>query len=130
MTEEDNSDKKKVLDNHHEYNCLEEEVLGNSTVRLRNIMGILAVITTCIISLGNAFTTHYSVTNGHGWPSDLTMIATNIGVVVIGWTFMRSNVIINSLLQVESNTTVLRRKAADMIRPSTDAPEGHHRGGR
>lgn len=123
--EEDSLDRKEVLERIKEdHQCLEKEVLDTDTVKYRNWMGVLSVLVICGTTVLNAYTTHFSVTNGHGWPSDLAIIFMNIGVVFIGWAFMRTNTIINSFLQVESAGTVFRRKAADLIRPSTDPPRG------
>lgn len=112
--------KDELLDNKRKQeanDCLEGEILGNKSVKLRNIGGFLAVLTTCFISVVNAYITFHSVINGHGWPSDVTMVITTIGTLIIGWTFMRSNIIINSLLSGEGAGTAIRRKMANLLSP-------------
>jgi hypothetical protein len=79
---------------------IEREVFGMWSVMLRNAGGIAAAMTTCIIALVNAYTTYMSVTAGTGWPSETTLFITNIGPIVVAWTFMNSSKTISTIMQV------------------------------
>lgn len=79
---------------------IEREVFGMWSVMLRNAGGITAAMTTCIIALVNAYTTYMSVTAGNGWPSETTLFITNIGPIVVAWTFMNSSKTISTIMQV------------------------------
>ena len=100
--------------------CIEGEVLGSWTIRLRNLGGIVAAITTCVVAILNGVTTHMSVTAGHEWPSDLTMLIVNIGPIIIGWSYMQTNKTISAILGSETSATRIRRKMADVIAPKDD----------
>lgn len=101
---------------------LEREVFGKWTVLLRNTFGALAVLTTCIAALANAYTTNASVSGKIGWPSETIMFIMNIGPVIIAWSFINTNKTLQTLLEGTSLTTKIREKVADIIAPK-DKPE-------
>jgi len=96
---------------------IERELFGKWTIILRNLGGFLAAITTCIIALSNAYTTHVSVKNGSGWPDMLIMLITNVGPIVVVWTFMGSSKTISSILQTEGVGSRIRKRVASAIAP-------------
>lgn len=113
---------------------IEREVFGMWSVMLRNAGGIAAALTTCIIALVNAYTTYMSVTAGNGWPSETTLFITNIGPIVVAWTFMNSSKTISTIMQVHGVQDRLknamsgfisnpdedrRRRSTDVNRPET-----------
>lgn len=111
---------------------IEREVFGMWSVMLRNAGGITAALTTCIIALVNAYTTYMSVTGGNGWPSETTLFITNIGPIVVAWTFMNSSKTISTIMQVRGVQDRLknamsgfvanpedRRRRTDVDRPET-----------
>jgi hypothetical protein len=77
---------------------------------------MLAIITMCITSVINAYTTHLSVSDKGIWPSEITIMLTNIGLVVVAWTWVNANKTISTIMQGTDLTDRLRNRAADFIR--------------
>lgn len=94
---------------------IEAEFFGKWTIILRNIGGITAGITTCVIAIFNAFTTHVSVSNGGLWPSELTMLIVNIGPVLIAWSYMKANKMVETIVQMGGVRERIRQSIADII---------------
>lgn len=106
-----------VLTNPAQHGGIERELYGKWTIMLRNVGGFLAALTTCIIALGNAYTTHLSVKSGVGWPDMLIMLIANVGPIVVVWTFMGSSKTISSILQTEGIGDSIRTRVAAAIAP-------------
>lgn len=102
-----------------ERESVEEEMFGCWTIRLRNAGGIIAALTTCVIAIFNAFTTHHSVTNGQGWPSETTMLIVNVGPILIAWSYMKANKMIETILGEGGLGERVRSVIAEMVRPKT-----------
>lgn len=97
---------------------VEGEFFSDWTIILRNIGGITAAITTCVIAVVNAFSTHVSITNGTGWPDDLTMLIVNTAPAIIAWNFMRANKMIETIVAGGSDRNRnVRRSLARLIAP-------------
>lgn len=96
---------------------IEREVFGKWTVILRNITGALAVLTTCVAAIMNAWSVNHSVTAGSGWPDTLIMAIMNVGPVIVAWTWINANKTLATLLEGTSLTTKIRGKMADIIAP-------------
>lgn len=94
---------------------IEAEFFGKWTIILRNIGGITAAFTTCVIAIFNAFTTHVSVSNGGLWPSELTMLIVNIGPVLIAWSYMKANKMVETIVQMGGVRERIRQSIADII---------------
>lgn len=120
MEDEELTAKQKAELLKHERECVEEELFGNWTIRLRNAGGILAAVTTCIIAIFNAFTTHVSVTNGNGWPSETTMLIVNIGPILIAWSYMKANKMIETILEVGGIGERIRSAVVELVTPKTN----------
>lgn len=90
---------------------------------------MLAIITMCITSVVNAYTTHLSVADKGIWPSEITILLTNIGLVVVAWTWVNANKTISTIMQGTNLTDRLRNRAADFIRTkdSNGAPDNDSR---
>jgi len=99
---------------------IERELFGKWTIILRNVGGFLAAITTCIIALSNAYTTHVSVSKGYGWPDWFIMLICQVGPIVVVWTFMGSSKTISSILQDAGARDSIRKRVADAIAPKSD----------
>jgi len=84
---------------------------------------MLAIITMCITSLLNGYTTHLSVSVKGEWPSEITIFITNIGLVVVAWTWVNANKTISTIMQGTDLTDRLRSRAADIIRPGNKPPD-------
>lgn len=97
---------------------IERELFGKWTIILRNLGGMLAIITMCVTSVLNGYTTHLSVSVKGEWPSEITMFITNIGLVVVAWTWVNANKTISTIMQGSDLTHRLRNRLADAI--STD----------
>lgn len=103
---------------------LEREVYGERSIMLRNVCGVLALLTTCFIALFNAWTTYQSVINSGTWPSDIVVITVNIGPIICAWSFLSANKTIATILKgtsgMETGLTRFRRGLSMAISP--DAP--------
>lgn len=97
---------------------VERELFGKWTILLRNASGMLAIFTLCVTSLLNGYTTHLSVADKGIWPSEITLLITNVGLVVVAWTWMNANKTISTIMQGTDLTDRLRNRLADAI--STD----------
>lgn len=97
---------------------IERELFGKWTIMLRNVGGIVTIFTMCITSILNSYTTHLSVSNKGIWPSEMTLIITNIGLVVVAWTWVNANKTISTIMEGTNLTDRLRNRVADII--STD----------
>jgi hypothetical protein len=96
---------------------IEREVFGKWTVMLRNLTGTLAVLTTCIAALMNAWSVNHSVTAGQGWPDMMIMLIMNVGPIICAWTWINANKTLSTLLEGTSLTTKIRGKMAEIIAP-------------
>lgn len=105
----------------HEKAELEREVWGERSIKLRNICGVMALLTTCIIALFNAWTTYWSVRNSGTWPSDIVVITVNIGPIICAWSFLSVNKTIATILRgatgTETGFTKFRRGLSIAIAP-------------
>jgi hypothetical protein len=103
---------------------IERELFGMWTILLRNVGGFTAVITACVIAVFNAFTTYQSVKSGGQWPSEMSLFITNIGPVIVGWTFMNSSKTISTIMQVKGVTDRLRNSLSTALatKDKTDPP--------
>lgn len=97
---------------------IERELFGKWTIMLRNVGGIVTIFTMCITSILNSYTTHLSVSDKGIWPSEMTLIITNIGLVVVAWTWVNANKTISTIMEGTNLTDRLRNRVADII--STD----------
>lgn len=97
---------------------IERELFGKWTIMLRNIGGIVTIFTMCITSILNSYTTHLSVADKGIWPTELTLVITNIGLVVVAWTWVNANKTISTIMAGTDLTDRLRNRLADVI--STD----------
>ena len=100
---------------------IERELFGKWTIMLRNIGGILAIITMCVTSILNGYTTHLSVSDKGIWPSETTIFITNIGLVIVAWTWVNANKTIATIFQATDLTDRWRNRVANVI--STDKKE-------
>jgi hypothetical protein len=103
---------------------IERELFGKWTISLRNLGGILSIITMCIVAVWNVYTTHLSVKDNQIWPSEWTLIIVNVGPVICAWTWVNANKTISTILQGTGFTNRLRNRLADVIstekKPSGD----------
>ena len=97
---------------------IERELFGKWTIMLRNLGGIVTIFTMCITSILNSYTTHLSVASKGIWPSEMTLVITNIGLVVVAWTWVNANKTISTIMEGTNLTDRLRNRVADII--STD----------
>lgn len=105
---------------------IEREVFGKWSVLLRNIFGAVAVWTLCLAALANAWTTNVSVTTHGEWPSEISMIVMNVGPIVVAWTWMNSNKILSTLMELAPIGNKIRNRVAQAIapKPPEDPPAG------
>lgn len=94
---------------------VERELFGKWTILLRNASGMLAIVTLCITSILNGYTTHLSVADKGIWPSEITLLITNVGLVVVAWTWMNANKTISTIMQATDFTDRVRNRIADVI---------------
>ncbi|MNG47122.1 hypothetical protein D3C79_49890 [compost metagenome] len=97
---------------------IERELFGKWTISLRNLGGILSIITMCVVAVFNVYTTHLSVKDGGEWPSELTLVIVNIGPIICAWTWVNANKTISTIMQGSGLTDQLRNRLANVI--STD----------
>lgn len=105
-------------------NEMERDIFGRWSIILRNVGGMMAIFTMCITSILNSYTTHMSVANNAVWPSEITLLITNIGLVVCAWTWLSSQKILKTIFEGGGAVNKLREKAANMIAPTRKDDEG------
>lgn len=97
---------------------LERNVYGDQSVKLRNMGGLLAVITVCLTALINSYTIYFSVTTNSSWPSETSMFIMMVGPIIAGWSWMAVNKTLQTILSGEGGFSKIRGKIADAIAPS------------
>lgn len=106
----------------------ERELYGKWTIILRNLGGALALFTTCLIALFNAWTTYWSVSHNGGWPTDMVILTVNIGPIICAWSFLSANKTIATILRAgagdrEGVVNRLRSRIAGAIAPKPPKQE-------
>lgn len=99
----------------HTIGGIERELFGKWTIMLRNIGGITAILTMCITSILNSYTTHLSVADKGIWPSEITLLITNVGLVVVAWTWVNANKTIATIIGGTNLTDRIRNRVAGII---------------
>lgn len=99
---------------------LENGLYGKWTIRLRNIAGILAVVTTCIDSLFYVWTAYISVSAGHGWPDRTSLFIITCGPIIVAFTFMNSGKILKILSQTGSLGDYARKRTIKALTRDSD----------
>lgn len=98
---------------------VDTEVFGKWGSRLRNMCGVLAVLTTCITSLIYVWTIHESISNNGGWPDRISLAIMTLGPCFIGWAFMNVNKVLRVILDPET-----KRKLKDRVKDGVEAFNG------
>lgn len=103
-------------------NELETAVYGKNSIRFRNAAGFLAVLTTCICAVFNAYTVHISVAQNGVWGSAWIIGIMNVGPIICAFAYLSVNKTITTILTGVSNLTHVREKIANVIAPKQKTP--------
>lgn len=106
--------------NNDDNKSLDHNVFGKTTVILRNFCGTIACITICIDAVINAYTVYVGVSSGAGYPGMGEMIMMNSGPIIIAWSFMNVNKIMQTLMKFKTVADELREKAVNVLSKDAD----------
>lgn len=101
---------------------LEQAIFSKSSIRLRNIAGFLAVVTTCICAIFNSYTVHISVAQNGKWVNWVIAMILNVGPIICAFTYLQANKTINTIIHGAKDLATIRQKVADVIAPNQKPP--------